>query len=487
MNKPTEDKEKFATLFERINVGLMNRRKETSKTYFKKVSRQMVLLIFFVSFLIVMSFFDIRKVNRNDYSIYFLMFGMITSLTIVICSNRNNNIFKLIHISFSFMLIGYILHFLGRTYDVTSLSYCGLVLAGVGYGVIISFAIIIFIYMLNMSERLMFVVAIIFIAFNYSFFQLLVLPDYVSYLIVPLGIIIIAYLVMLWMYRDKKLVLEDFSSELLPKSSIIIMLFVVCYICINTGVMGAIELNWSGVKYNSIKTFFSTSYYIGFIIAVVSTIINYMFNRKAIVTSLLIYTLATILSYQLGVVSQLFVRTTILRQLAECSFGLTTAMGIVSAGMLIGNLLEQRLSRQGFVYIMMTMVSFIIGGIFLTEGLYKVRVSIISTIMLFVNFTIAIFICVMALGGIFNRKEEKDTPVANMKKNQNKYKYINPDEVLSDKEKSIFNLLLEGFTLRQIAAELGMKYDAVNFHYKNIYRKLEVNSKVELFIRYGKN
>mgnify|MGYP004586177397 CR=1 FL=1 len=40
-------------------------------------------------------------------------------------------------------------------------------------------------------------------------------------------------------------------------------------------------------------------------------------------------------------------------------------------------------------------------------------------------------------------------------------------------------------TLRQIAGELGMKYDSVNFHYKNIYRKLEVNSKIELILRYG--
>ena len=59
--------------------------------------------------------------------------------------------------------------------------------------------------------------------------------------------------------------------------------------------------------------------------------------------------------------------------------------------------------------------------------------------------------------------------------------------MLTKKEKIVFELLLEGLTLRQIAGELACKYDAVNFHYKNIYRKLEVNSKIELIIRYGKN
>ena len=63
--------------------------------------------------------------------------------------------------------------------------------------------------------------------------------------------------------------------------------------------------------------------------------------------------------------------------------------------------------------------------------------------------------------------------------------YVNPYNVLTPKETKVFELLLMGLTLRQIAGELKMKYDAVNFHYKNIYKKLEVNSKIELILRYG--
>lgn len=62
---------------------------------------------------------------------------------------------------------------------------------------------------------------------------------------------------------------------------------------------------------------------------------------------------------------------------------------------------------------------------------------------------------------------------------------VDPNEVLTPKEKVVFELLIEGLTLRQIAGELSMKYDSVNFHYKNIYRKLGVNSKIELILRYG--
>ena len=64
--------------------------------------------------------------------------------------------------------------------------------------------------------------------------------------------------------------------------------------------------------------------------------------------------------------------------------------------------------------------------------------------------------------------------------------YPNPYELLTNKEIIVFEQLLLGNTLRQIAGELHMKYDTVNFHYKNIYRKLDVNSRIELIVRYGK-
>ena len=82
-------------------------------------------------------------------------------------------------------------------------------------------------------------------------------------------------------------------------------------------------------------------------------------------------------------------------------------------------------------------------------------------------------------------KNTKDSIVGEVDRNINKYRKIDPQEVLTPKEKVVFDLLLEGMTLRQIAGELSMKYDSVNFHYKNIYRKLEVNSKIELILRYS--
>jgi len=55
---------------------------------------------------------------------------------------------------------------------------------------------------------------------------------------------------------------------------------------------------------------------------------------------------------------------------------------------------------------------------------------------------------------------------------------------LTPRELDVFRLLLEGYTLRETAEQLGVKYSTVNTHMTAIYKKLGVNSRAELIIRY---
>lgn len=55
---------------------------------------------------------------------------------------------------------------------------------------------------------------------------------------------------------------------------------------------------------------------------------------------------------------------------------------------------------------------------------------------------------------------------------------------LTQREREVFHLLVEGYTLRETAQRLGLKYSTVNTHMTGIYRKLGVNSRAELIIRY---
>lgn len=52
------------------------------------------------------------------------------------------------------------------------------------------------------------------------------------------------------------------------------------------------------------------------------------------------------------------------------------------------------------------------------------------------------------------------------------------------REKEVFHMLLKGMKAKEIAAEFSITIWGANYFIKQIYRKLEVNSKTELLLRY---
>ena len=53
------------------------------------------------------------------------------------------------------------------------------------------------------------------------------------------------------------------------------------------------------------------------------------------------------------------------------------------------------------------------------------------------------------------------------------------DYNLSDREKQVLQLLVDGYSYKMIAAEMYIAIDTVRSHIKKIYEKLHVNSKSE--------
>jgi DNA-binding NarL/FixJ family response regulator len=60
------------------------------------------------------------------------------------------------------------------------------------------------------------------------------------------------------------------------------------------------------------------------------------------------------------------------------------------------------------------------------------------------------------------------------------------EDTLSTKEKQIVIAMTEGLSYKLIADRLSISIDGVRFHIKNIYRKLQVNSKAEVIGKYHK-
>jgi DNA-binding CsgD family transcriptional regulator len=60
-------------------------------------------------------------------------------------------------------------------------------------------------------------------------------------------------------------------------------------------------------------------------------------------------------------------------------------------------------------------------------------------------------------------------------------------ENLSAREREIFDLLLEGVSPKEIAQKLNISYFTVDFHRRNLYKKLDVHSFQELVAKYSTN
>jgi len=57
----------------------------------------------------------------------------------------------------------------------------------------------------------------------------------------------------------------------------------------------------------------------------------------------------------------------------------------------------------------------------------------------------------------------------------------------SEREKEVIGLLMQGQSNKQIALALGISASTVEYHLKNVYKKLQVNSRTEAVLRLGKS
>ncbi|MDF2949358.1 MAG: Bacterial regulatory protein luxR family [Sedimentibacter sp.] len=67
---------------------------------------------------------------------------------------------------------------------------------------------------------------------------------------------------------------------------------------------------------------------------------------------------------------------------------------------------------------------------------------------------------------------------------ENKEEKVRKLSLLTQREYELFLLLVEGYTLKECAAQLSIKYSTANTHMTSLYKKLEVNTKAELIINY---
>ncbi len=56
---------------------------------------------------------------------------------------------------------------------------------------------------------------------------------------------------------------------------------------------------------------------------------------------------------------------------------------------------------------------------------------------------------------------------------------------LTPREREVFELLIQGKKMREVAEALGVKLTTVSFHSTALYKKLDVHDRPQLILRYG--
>ena len=80
-------------------------------------------------------------------------------------------------------------------------------------------------------------------------------------------------------------------------------------------------------------------------------------------------------------------------------------------------------------------------------------------------------------------ENEADKDIKNHRKLEDEADGDSPN--LTAREMEIFSLLRTGMAPKEIGYSLKISYPTVNFHINNLYRKLGIQSRAELFAKYG--
>lgn len=484
-----DKKQKFTKAFSKLNVILANRKKETRKVYFTRPSIKSILLSLTTTLLIVdfifryMKTFNDASVNdiANIKELSIIGIGVVVTAVIIIIISKSEILKYFRYLSVPLIIVGLLGSYFFKN-NLIVLAIFSLIM-GTGYGIVFGFTINIFLFSFDMSERLVFCLLLILLFFSYSFYSNFVNNEFVKMIIIPL--LLCCFVYVLFLICGDYFVIDS-KSEIIPTYSLVLLVGMILIVCLNQAFSSAIELTIHPNGIRTTKSFYSITYYIGFLLCTAVTILAFLYSKKAILFLLVVYFVAVFGANQLTIFNEVFNEEVIFwRQCADVAYGFSTSLGYIIVLMMIAKILDDKATKFNLFYIVLCSLCFTFSSIFLRKALGYVDIRILAITMIIVNAIIALVVFVLNLLGYLETRNTKDTPVGEIDRNKPKYNVIDPAVVLTPKEKVVFDFLLEGLTLRQIAGELGMKYDSVNFHYKNIYKKLEVNSKIELIIRYG--
>ena len=164
-------------------------------------------------------------------------------------------------------------------------------------------------------------------------------------------------------------------------------------------------------------------------------------------------------------------------------FGISGTMGMINMYYILG-VIGKKYNSMRYVQLSILLIGICggISGVVLGDLITRINTFGVSLIASVVSAAVVLIFLVFApaFASVYYEDEwAKDSKEMDIDNEQlhlfRKYK-------LSNREIEVCKLLLQGYTMRQIAAILSLAYPTVNTYCTSIYRKLNINSRTELLL-----
>jgi len=174
--------------------------------------------------------------------------------------------------------------------------------------------------------------------------------------------------------------------------------------------------------------------------------------------------------------------------LSALLFGASYAMGFISLFYMMGIITKKSRSLNFLRIVLLSIALSFIFGVLInkllmdanSESMFFVSTLISITILLMVFALTPFFTKILYSGEWTDDLHRPDvTHISRIRACLSEMK-------LSAKEIEVCILLLEGYTMRQISAVLNIAYSTVNTYCTSIYRKLGINSRMELVVKFSR-
>lgn len=460
----------------------------------KNVTFATIYLLF--AFLVICSFFAFYNVSSIDKSltlisenqtlnslIYFISITLTAIISIIIFKPHYLN--RIQYISFPITIVSYVCNYiLVRFMPNYTLNLLTLSVIAIGLGLFIASTIILFLYNISAYERIILIFALLVITVSWMFLidNIITISTLFGTFAIPLILLLLTYFCMFFMSADQFRRIE-LNNERIPRPLFILLLIVFVTLLSNEFSLVLIRRYF----FPALGGFNYVPFTCGMLgIALFSIAFYWLFSYTSIFYCFAWIAMVFVM-YSFSIVYIAFDYNSIMKIVLEVLIGIQTGMGIINILMLLGKSLEDKASIWIIRFIMLAFGIIFMGLIACFSYITFENFKVVLAVSQCISFGVMLFLIIYSLVAVFYMSKRSSVITID---HQDEIKvvdnnYPNPYELLTNKELIVFEQLILGNTLRQVAGELCMKYDTVNFHYKNIYRKLNVNSRIELIMRYG--